>query len=106
MRFNLSAIAVRERAITLFFILLLAAAGAYAFFKLADPDARALIAGLDMRSDLESLLARSFPNPGDDDKIRELFRASVGNDFLDIKARREGDLIVYGFPVAVLVSER
>lgn len=34
MNFNLSAIAVRERAITLFFIVLLAAAGAYAFVKL------------------------------------------------------------------------
>src|SRR5216110_1998665 len=34
MRLNLSAIAVRERAVTLFFILLLAAAGAYAFVKL------------------------------------------------------------------------
>jgi len=59
-----------------------------------------------LESDLESLLSRSFPNPGDDDKIRELFRASIGNDFLDIKARRESDLIVYGFPVAVLVAER
>src|SRR5437588_2478084 len=35
MSLNLSAIAVRERAVTLFFILLLAAAGAYAFFALA-----------------------------------------------------------------------
>ena len=34
MSFNLSALAVRERAITLFFILLLAAAGIFAFFKL------------------------------------------------------------------------
>lgn len=34
MSFNLSAIAVRERAVTLFFILLLVAAGAYAFIKL------------------------------------------------------------------------
>lgn len=34
MNLNLSAIAVRERAVTLFFILLLAAAGAYAFVKL------------------------------------------------------------------------
>ncbi|WP_033409672.1 efflux RND transporter permease subunit [Martelella mediterranea] len=32
--FNLSALAVRERAVTLFFIVLLAAAGAYAFVKL------------------------------------------------------------------------
>src|ERR1700752_3941443 len=34
MSFNLSALAVRERAVTLFFIVLLAAAGAYAFFML------------------------------------------------------------------------
>ncbi|MCK9909018.1 efflux RND transporter permease subunit [Microbacteriaceae bacterium K1510] len=34
MRFNLSAIAVRERSVTLFFIILLATAGIYAFLKL------------------------------------------------------------------------
>lgn len=34
MSLNLSAVAVRERAVTLFFILLMAAAGAYAFFNL------------------------------------------------------------------------
>ena len=34
MSFNLSALAVRERAVTLFFIVLLAAAGVYAFVKL------------------------------------------------------------------------
>ncbi len=34
MSFNLSALAVRERAVTLFFIMLLAAAGVYAFVKL------------------------------------------------------------------------
>lgn len=59
-----------------------------------------------LESDLESLLARSFPNPGDDDKIRALFRASLKDDALDIKAKQEGDLIVYGFPVAILVAPR
>mgnify|MGYP003666583189 CR=1 FL=1 len=34
MRLNLSALAVRERAVTLFFIILLAAAGIYAFVNL------------------------------------------------------------------------
>ena len=34
MSFNLSAVAVRERAVTLFFILLMTAAGAYAFLML------------------------------------------------------------------------
>ena len=59
-----------------------------------------------LESDLESLLARSFPNPGDDDEIRARFRRSVDDDFLGIAARREGDLIVYGYPVAILVSDR
>ena len=59
-----------------------------------------------LESDLESLLARSFPNPGDDDKIRALFRKSAEDDSLGINARREGDLIVYGYPVAILVSDR
>ena len=59
-----------------------------------------------LESDLESLLARSFPNPGDDDKIRAQFRRSAEDDFLGINARREGDLIVYGYPVAILVADR
>jgi SAM-dependent methyltransferase len=58
-----------------------------------------------LESDLESLLARSFPNPGDDDKIRTLFRRSAEDDSLGINARREGSLIVYGYPVAILVAE-
>ncbi len=59
-----------------------------------------------LESDLESLLARSFPNPGDDDRIRALFRASLADDALGINTRPEGDLIVYGFPVAILVADR
>jgi ubiquinone/menaquinone biosynthesis C-methylase UbiE len=59
-----------------------------------------------LASDLEGLLARSFPNPGDDDKIRALFRRSAEDDSLGINARREGDLIVFGYPVAILVSDR
>ena len=59
-----------------------------------------------LESDLESLLARSFPNPGDDDKIRARFRQSVDDDSLGIAARRDGDLIIYGYPVAILVADR
>ena len=59
-----------------------------------------------LESDLESLLARSFPNPGDDDKIRARFRQSVDDDSLGIAARREGDLVIYGYPVAILVADR
>ena len=59
-----------------------------------------------LESDLESLLARSFPNPGDDDKIRARFRQSVEDDSLGIAARREGDLVIYGYPIAILVADR
>ena len=59
-----------------------------------------------LESDLESLLARSFPNPGDDGKIRARFRQSVEDDSLGIAARREGDLVIYGYPVAILVADR
>ena len=60
-----------------------------------------------LEGDMEGLIKRSFPNPGDDEKIRQMFRASlVDGDSLGIQARREGDLINYGFPVAVLVADR
>src|SRR5215813_10663510 len=57
-----------------------------------------------LESDLESLLGRSFPLPGDADKIREIFRASLQDDHLGIPLEREGDKIKYAYPVAVLVS--
>ncbi len=59
-----------------------------------------------LESDLESLLSRSFPNPGDDDKIRTAFRQSVEDDSLGINARREGNVVIYGYPIAILVADR
>src|SRR6267142_91220 len=59
-----------------------------------------------LEGELEGLIARSFPNPGDDDKIRALFRASLADDALDILTRLEDGRIRYGFPVAVLVADR
>jgi ubiquinone/menaquinone biosynthesis C-methylase UbiE len=60
----------------------------------------------ELRDDLDNLLRRSFPNPGDDDKIRALFRASAGDDRLGIPIRLEGDRVHYAYPVAVLVADR
>src|SRR6266481_2799787 len=59
-----------------------------------------------LEGELEALIARSFPNPGDDDKIRALFRASLADDALGIQTRLENGQIRYGFPVAVLVADR
>jgi len=50
------------------------------------------------------LLARSFPNPGDDEKIIEMFSASAEDDRLGIPIRRDGDRIEYAYRVAILAS--
>lgn len=60
----------------------------------------------ELRDELENLLGRSFPNPGDDDKIREIFRTSARDDRLGIPIRLEGTHIRYAYPVAVLAATR
>jgi SAM-dependent methyltransferase len=59
-----------------------------------------------LEGELEGLLSRSFPLPGDAQRIRELFAASLADDALDIQAHRVGEQIRYGFPVAVLAARR
>ena len=59
-----------------------------------------------LEGELEGLLARSFPKPGDADVIRAMFRGSLEGDRLGIQARQVGAEIRYGFPVAVLVAAR
>ncbi len=60
--------------------------------------------GYRLESELEALLARSFPLSGDADRIRQIFAASIEDDRLGIPLQREGDVIRYAYPVAVLVS--
>jgi ubiquinone/menaquinone biosynthesis C-methylase UbiE len=69
---------------------------------LAEPS----LTSYDLRDQLDHLLARSFPNPGDDDRIRELFAASLEDDRLGIPLHREGQTIHYAYPIAVLVANR
>ncbi len=56
--------------------------------------------------ELEDLLSRSFPNPGDDDRLRKLYAESIPNDALGLNTRQENGKIYYSFPVAILVAER
>jgi ubiquinone/menaquinone biosynthesis C-methylase UbiE len=60
----------------------------------------------ELRGDVESLLARSFPNPGDDLEIIEMFKASTLDDGLGIPVRLDGDEIHYAYPVAILAAQR
>jgi SAM-dependent methyltransferase len=62
--------------------------------------------GYRLEGELESLLGRSFPLPGDADKIREIFAASLADDRLGIPMSREGERIRYAYPVAVLVADK
>jgi len=57
-----------------------------------------------MEGDLESLLARSFPLPGDDERVRRMFRESLDDDAMGIALRVQNGTIVYALPVVFLIS--
>lgn len=58
-----------------------------------------------MEGELEDLLARSFPNEGDADRVRKLFADSIPDDALGLNTHEENGKIYYGLPVTVLVAE-
>jgi ubiquinone/menaquinone biosynthesis C-methylase UbiE len=60
----------------------------------------------ELRGDVPSLLARSFPNPGDDLKIIEMFKASAADDWLGVPVRLDDDRIYYAYPVVILTATR
>jgi SAM-dependent methyltransferase len=65
----------------------------------------------ELRDEVKNLLARSFPNPGDEVKIIELFTASVEDDRLGIPVRRSAgpdraERLHYAYPVAILAAQK
>lgn len=58
----------------------------------------------DMDIEVEGLLARSFPAPGDDAVIRSLFEAAVPTDAFDLRLRREEGRIWFTYRNAILVA--
>jgi SAM-dependent methyltransferase len=62
------------------------------------------IDGWQMEGDLESLLARSFPLPGDDERVRQMFRESLDDDAMGIAPRMHEGSIVYAFPMVLFRS--
>ena len=60
----------------------------------------------ELRDTVDNLLARSFPNPGDDRKIIDLFAASIDDDRLGIEVYRDGDALRYAYPVAILAAQK
>jgi SAM-dependent methyltransferase len=56
--------------------------------------------------ELEQLLARSFPGPGDADRIRRALADDVGVDRLGVGATRRGGVLYFTFPVAVVAGTK
>jgi ubiquinone/menaquinone biosynthesis C-methylase UbiE len=76
--------------------------GLFGAAGLPEPDATFY----ELRGDVPSLLARSFPNPGDDLKIIEMFKASAADDRLGVPVRLEADNVYYAYPVVILAATR
>jgi ubiquinone/menaquinone biosynthesis C-methylase UbiE len=55
---------------------------------------------------LETLLAASFPDPGDADRIRQTFADDVGVDRLGVGARYEEGAIQFAFPIVVIAGRK
>ncbi len=58
-----------------------------------------------LEMELESLLAASFPDPGNMDRLRLMFTESLANDSLDLNTHRQGDEIHFSYPSLIIVSQ-
>lgn len=56
--------------------------------------------------DARNLLARSFPEPGDDVRALDMFRKSAADGSLGIEVVLESEAIMYKYPVVVLAATR
>ncbi|HTL47122.1 MAG TPA: class I SAM-dependent methyltransferase [Verrucomicrobiae bacterium] len=56
--------------------------------------------------ELGAQLKASFPNPGDEPKIRAIFEADIGRDALGVGARKDGGGIYYEVPIAVFAGAK
>ena len=59
-----------------------------------------------VEGELEQQLKASFPEPGDDEVIRELFRADLVSNHLGIDVHQQGDDIRFAIPILVVVGEK
>jgi ubiquinone/menaquinone biosynthesis C-methylase UbiE len=95
------------------------------FEKLFDPshhraltsdELRSLVSGAGLRDvrlafhkmemELERQLAATFPHPGDDERLRQLFRDDIGVDRLGVGAHWRGNELYFAYPVVVLVARK
>lgn len=58
-----------------------------------------------VEGEVEDLLQRSFPNPGDADKVHQMFVEALDHDGLGMDVRRQGDEIHFAYPITILCSD-
>ena len=63
-------------------------------------------AGYRVPMELEKQLDASFPNPGDEDKIREIFKKDLSIDSLGMKTHLVGDEIHFSYPISIYVGNK
>jgi ubiquinone/menaquinone biosynthesis C-methylase UbiE len=56
--------------------------------------------------ELEEQLNASFPNKGDDEKIREIFRTDLSQDILGMKTHLVEGKIHFSYPITVFVAQK
>lgn len=55
---------------------------------------------------LETTLKNSFPNPGDADRVRQLFRADLGRDTLGMDVHEQDGALYFAFPILIVVGTK
>lgn len=65
-------------------------------------DCRKSAYGVDI--ELETQIKASFPNPGDEPKLRDMVTNDIGIDDLGINARRDDGKVIYTVPIGVYIG--
>ena len=55
---------------------------------------------------LNAHLQASFPNPGDEEKVRQIFREDIGKDQLGLGTHWQGEEIYFAYPIIVLAGRK
>ena len=59
-----------------------------------------------VEGELEQQLSASFPNPGDVEKIREMFKSDLESDQMGINVHQLGNEIHFAIPILVVVGDK
>ena len=68
--------------------------------------ARIRTASCNVEFELEKTLAASFPNPGDDDEVRQIFLNDLVTGALGMGTHKRGDEIYFHYPTVIIVGEK